>query len=504
MPADHSRALLLGQNVTDQPQSELAQRLEGANVSIAIDLGIPGAVLTASILVRTLRRLPGSISIDPDELPTSLVEQLRVEADAIDPDRPIAIGRPRAGDTIIRIGTTGPPGSLRVIPDLHGFRLSWASNSLRQGKPASALGSAAAAAAAAAEIFKVSAGVIGVRGRRHRRLAWCPVTLSHRPDQGPDLPRDWQFDGILLGLGAIGSATALILSEMPVGGSLDLVDPQRFAPENVGTYSLGGAKEGLDQPWKTSMAASALRRFETRSWNEVAAYLPELIDKGRLRWPRIVLTGLDSPDARRDSQRLWPDYLIDGATGDTMVGLHAITAGGRPCLACFFPPTATPTVLPTRALERATGLPTELLVRGAEILHEAHLEGLSVAHQERLRPFVGREICGLASALGLTELPDEGYRPSVAFVSLTAATLVVGRLVGIAAGWRPAFNFVQYDTLAGPRQPTRERRTARPACDCVQRAGVVAEVRHRRAAYRFVDLPPSIGHDRMTPASNEA
>ena len=332
------------------------------------------------------------------------------------------------------------------------------------------------------EVFKTTAAVKPPRGLRHRTLSFCPVTLTSRPENGPELPASWRLFAMLLALGAIGTGTALILSELPVEGVLDLVDPQRYAIENVGTYSLGGALEGRDKPFKTDVAAAVLRRFETRGWQRFARDLPQLIDAGTLSWPPVMLTGPDSPGARRDAQRVRPDRMIDGGTGGTMVGLHVTADGGQPCMSCLFPETLREGPKAIEALAAMTGLPPDLLVRGADVLMEHHVANLDADHQALLRPHVGREICGLASAIGLTDLESDDYQPSVPFVSLAAATLVVGRLIAQETGVEPMANFVQFDALAGPHRLTADRRRARPGCECVERASVIAVVRGKRRA----------------------
>ena len=82
----------------------------------------------------------------------------------------------------------------------------------------------------------------------------------------------------------------------------------------------------------------ALRRFDVISFRGPVEQLPAAVDSGAVPWFRTVLTALDSADARREAQRLWPDRLIDAATGDTMLGIHDHKHGVGPCLICFFPP----------------------------------------------------------------------------------------------------------------------------------------------------------------------
>lgn len=474
----------MASTITGETTSHLEARLHAASVVITVDSAVPGAIDVVNALVGLQRRLPGQLSIDPTGLDRSTIDSVIEVGAAIDPDRPVQVRRATEGDIMVTIGTVAVDGVLRAVPDLHGARLARA-GTLRQGAVPSALGVHSTAAAIASETFKSAARVQGVRGRRLERWSFCPVRLSDDPNRGPSLPADWRFDGMLLGLGAIGTATAKILAAMPVDGELDVVDPQRFAPENVGTYALGGAREALQQEPKSALVAAALRRFTTRQHQVYAADLPALVDRGDLAWPHSLLTGLDSPAARRDAQRLWPDILIDGGTGDTMAGLHVAHEAGRPCMACFFPDRGLPLRPVAADLAAATTLPRELLVKGDQLLAE---DDLLLADEERraeLRQYVGRPICGLALAYGLTDLPDEGYQPAVPFVAMAAAVLVVGRLVAVATGTEPAANFVQYDTLVGPDHRTAEHRRGRPGCDCDRRHAIVEHVRAMRGGVRW-------------------
>jgi hypothetical protein len=193
----------------------------------------------------------------------------------------------------------------------------------------------------------------------------------------------------------------------------------------------------------------------------------------------VILAGLDSPDARRDLQQVWPDLLIDGATGDTMAGLHEIVAGGDPCMECLFPPATRSTA--AEALAAATGLAPEVAAQGSLLLAPEHLRDLPPEQQARLRPHLGREICGLARPFGLTDLVDDDFQPAVPFVSLTAATLVVGRLVARATGREPRTNLAQFDVLAGPHLMSRQHRRGVAGCRCSVRRGTIAAVRAHRA-----------------------
>ncbi len=479
--ADHSRILRLGSAITGRPESALEARLESASVSVGLDPTVPGVELAADTLLRVLRRMPGTVVLDPGGLERRVIDRFADRVAEIDPSRPLGVRLAGESDCRIRLAGHASEGDLRAIPERHGYILDTRGPALRQTAGSSALGSVLCACALAAEAFKAAAGVVGSRGRRSARTAFCPVTLTSDPASAPPLPERWQIRAMLVGLGAIGTGSALIISELPLEGEADLVDPQRYGDENVATYSLGGAEDGREHPWKTSVVARALTRFTTRSHHIAAADLPALIDDGEVPWPSTLLTGLDKAQVRREAQRLWPDALFDGATGDTMVGLHAVHGAGQPCLGCFLPERDVPSAEVGADLAALTGLPRELLVQGEHILSEADLVAVPDGKRTVLRPQVGKPVCGLASSLGLSALPDEGYQPAVPFVALSASALVVGRLVADATGVEPAANFVQYDALAGPTWRTVEVRRARGDCDCVTRETLIKRVRDLRS-----------------------
>ncbi|HWF17576.1 MAG TPA: hypothetical protein VG244_15435 [Acidimicrobiales bacterium] len=87
--------------------------------------------------------------------------------------------------------------------------------------------------------------------------------------------------------------------------------------------------------------------------------------------PRSILASLagrrscsqaSTRSERHDAQGLWPDRLIDAATGDTVVGLQDIVPDG-PCLRCLIPaPIAEESA--AHAVAQELGLPVALVMRG--------------------------------------------------------------------------------------------------------------------------------------------
>jgi len=473
MISDYSRALLLASTATDV-SGDLQEHLERqiVVVSCAPD---PGCVCAAQILLTVLRRLPLALAFDGQGLDDEEMRAIHAAVAAVDPARPLR--EEHDGGIRVHLGFRASAGTLLVIPSRHGAHV------VRDGRlidalPVSPLGSCVAAAMAAAEIFKDA-----VLARPERRYdpphtAFCPVTLSDRPEDAKDLALPFAFSGALVGLGAIGSATAMILAELETTGDIDLVDRQRYGNENITTYSLGGRADAKAAMWKTELAERALVRARCRRFNDGVEHYVADVQAGVIAPPAIVLAGLDSVEARHETQRLWPDLLIDGATGDTMLGMHVVHGAGQPCMQCFLRPRTAPSSY--KRLSEITGLPIAKLRDGDAVLTEADLANATDEQRSVLAAQLGKKICGLAQAVGLTDIPSEGFQPSVAFVALGAACLIVGRLVAERLGIAPAENFVQYDALIGPVARTADERKTVRGCYCVERATTIKRLRERR------------------------
>ena len=161
-----------------------------------------------------------------------------------------------------------------------------------------------------------------------------------------------------------------------------------------------------------------------------------------------------------------------------MVGLHDHRFGNDPCMRCLFPERHE---LPSGVEQFAAelGIAPELLADGERLLEASDLRGLREDQQDRVRPQLGRPVCGLVRALGLTTADAEGFMPSAPFISLQAACLSVGRLMADVLGVARNGNFVQYDALIGPQHASVLRMERSPACYCSARAQTIAAVRAR-------------------------
>ena len=203
--------------------------------------------------------------------------------------------------------------------------------------------------------------------------------------------------------------------------------------------------------------------------SETSTELIRLVEEKKVVMPAVVLNGLDSPKARRETQGLWADCIIDGQTGDTAAGMCVATPGG-PCLRCFFPTDrGGPSAL--ERLAEQTGIPVDRLADGTSVIEDVrHLP------EEIRRTLVGKPMCGVANAVGLTDADADGFMPSIPFVSQFAACMVVGRLLALRLGLSPASNWFQLDALHGPNDKPEVMKPARD-CQCQTRADVIRAVR---------------------------
>jgi len=477
---EHSRPVRLAAGASGRAESELERALEAARVVVSVDASLPGALLTMRVLLTTLRRLPGQLALERDGLPHATIDAIAEAVSAIDPKRPLTIGRASEATVRLHIGTDRGDQAVRLVPEAHGAHVAGQRSAvIRPTRSSSALGAIYTAALGAAEAFKYTAQVRPHRRVLHRHLRFCPVTLSSDLSAAPMIEQPLELALTLVGIGAIGTGVVLIMSELDATGRLVAVDYESFAEENRGTYSLGGAAEAVAKKPKVALAEAALAHFDVLPFPHPVEELPAAIDRGDVPWLPLVVSGLDTPEARRATQRIWPDRLIDAATGDTMLGLHEHLHGLGPCMICFFPekrggPSA------AERLAAITGLPVELLARGDEILREEHLERVSDKQRALLLEHLGRPVCGLARAVGLTALGAGDYRPSVPFISLQAASLALGRVLAHELGLAARSNLVQYDGLFGPQAATVEQMRATDDCYCQTNARTIDKVRALR------------------------
>jgi len=476
--ADHSRSMKLAGDASALGLSALEQHLDKRHVVLSIDPEYPAALFSGKILMTTLRRGPGALTLMSETLSSSYIEEVEAACHAIDPDRPITVRGSQPGEAAdaVRLHVGPSARAIRVVPDGYGAHLlSDPTVTVTPSQTPNVVGATFAAALAATEAFKYNAEVREERRIIHQRLSFCPFALSSDMSLSVPLPSSMVLDATLVGAGAIGTAIVLLIGLLPATGQMTVVDRQAFAIENVSTYSLGTREDAQRGVWKVDLAAQVLTHFDVRTVTDPVEELPTLIETGAVPWSPLVLSALDSPDGRRAAQRLWPDHLIDAQTGDSMVGFCEYHHGVDPCLICNFPVDVT-APSGASALAERLGLPPELFGAPGAVLSEAHLEGMADDARERLRPFVGRPMCALMDG-SVSDLDATDFQPSAPFVALQAACLSVARLVASFTKYDSHYNFAQYDTLIGPDRATIESMRPIRNCICQNRKATIEQVR---------------------------
>jgi molybdopterin/thiamine biosynthesis adenylyltransferase len=489
MSTDYSRGLRLAGAVTGADDIGLRQRLEATRVHVTADLDIPGVAAALPVLMANLRRLPLQLSLHVGDATTSsdhdLVTAVQTVVIGIDTDRPLLLDRDHGDALHVHLGTRPTAtAAFSAVPDGHGVRLRRAGHPYPPLRaPGTGLGAVLTAAVLTAEVFKQVTGLRTGSMRIHDALDFCPVTLTEHPGTVSDTPEVLP-PLALVGAGAIGTAVALILRELPTTGSLTVVDPQIYESPNVTTYSLGTLADADAAMPKVDLIARELADFDVTPVQGTAQDLLEHIDSGAAPWPQIVLGAVDNIPARHELQRIYADLTLDGGTGGQAGTTLALREGlpTGPCIRCYYPlpnPTTGPSA--ESRLHRTTGLPMERIARGQSPLTEDDLLDLPEAGRRALAPHLGKPVCGLASLLGLIPDNDDDYRPSAVFVAQQAAALIIGALIArhtatIIGDMRD----IEYDTLYGPNDDLTSPREPRTDCACQTDTTLINDIRTTR------------------------
>jgi hypothetical protein len=498
VPLEWSRV----QATADRLQGQASNTAEFLNVTVGLtgalaDLSTPNGRRMMHHGLRLLARTTQHVLVVVPDEAEALRRELEAEAIRIAPPGRLRFTTAAAlaeCAVVLAVGPVAGPADVLIGVSTDGWLVrlrgdgAVAPTSLREN-PATAL---AAAALGVAEVFKRIVEVKASRGPRIEDLSWSLLTLrTETADPGPDIPPALALDALLVGFGAIGNGVVAALEGAQWTGRLQVLDRQGFGPENLGTCLLLGLAD-IGQSKATIGARRAQAQLPGVHVSAVIGTLENFVgevDSGTQPAPSIVIGAVDSPEARRKLQTLWPDVLLDGAIGDFMaqVGVHPAE---RPvaCLQCLYeePVGEAPEVV----AERLTGLARErLAVPEAEITEE-DVRKAAEGHHEFLRARVGRKICSVVSEATLAQVstrPGLGFEPSIPFVACLSAALVVTELVRVAAGWAALLEpRYQVDLLVGPSGGLELPIEPDPHCFCQERAPTIAAVRRAR---RFAGAP---------------
>lgn len=307
------------------------------------------------------------------------------------------------------------------------------------------------------------------------------------PTMSPPLIADVGIDLVLLaGVGAVGQACVDVLVSSSVIGRLDVVDHGYV--DDITNLNRSVLALESDLAAKTAKVDLAVRRASgfaltvephERALDDLVASMAA----GDVPWPRVVLSALDNRDARWALQGLWPDLVLEGATGDTMAQIFR-HAHGDPtaCLRCLHTDARSGDDY-LDSMARATGLDRSriaaALAGAPDLIDDEDVERASPETRELIARNIGRDICGFLGDVERYLGPDaEVVQLSVAFTSYLAGTLLAGELIKAAAGVAsPFIGRYQIDPIANllPELPFTQAPDL--GCFCQQRRSVIEAVR---------------------------
>jgi hypothetical protein len=387
---------------------------------------------------------------------------------------------PASFDAILSIGPVVDQG----LPDTAVWSDGWCAQvssfgSMDWGSASeNAIGAVAAACLGTGEVFKRLLELKRDSGRLLDRISFSLYDYRETIDPGPPLGAIELPPFLLVGAGAIGNGIALTLIESRASGSATVIDYQPYGPENWATCVLMvAAEEGHSKAAAIAGRLRATGRFTARP-------LQQMVEQFSGHVPPVVISALDSPEARRVLQLMWPDVVIDGAIADfpCEVGVHQ-WGPDTACLRCWYQLPVGPSAAVVQA--DATGLPYHLLADPDAPVTEAHVDAAGAEQREFWRDRMGQPVCSVvaeavAAAISAGKL-GRGFQPSVPFVACFSAAMVVGELfkhaMSLSTSLEPRF---QFDFRWGPGRGLALPMSRLPSCDCVNRRDQIEAVRAKR------------------------
>jgi len=451
--------------------------LRGDPAALAIANGRTIFKTSVRLLIRCC---PGLVVAVDDPVLQSEAKRILHDAEGGGSVVATSMANPANFDAILSIGPVVEQG----LPDTATWSDGWCAQvssfgSMDWGSASeNAVGAVAAACLGAGEVFKRLIDLKRDKGRLLDQVSFSLYDYRETIDPGPPLGAIELPPFLLVGAGAIGNGIALTLIESRATGSATVIDYQAYGPENWATCVLMVAAD------EAHPKAAAVAGCLTATGRFTAAPLQQMVEQFRGHVPPVVISALDSPEARRALQLMWPDVVIDGAIADfpCEVGVHP-WGPDTACLRCWYLLPVGPSAAFVQA--DATGLPLHLLADPDAPVTEAHVDAARAEQRQFWRDRIGKPVCSVvaeavAAAITAGSL-RRGFQPSVPFVACFSAAMVVGELfkhaMSSSTSLEPRF---QFDFRWGPGRGLPLPMSRLPSCDCVSRRDQIEAIRAKR------------------------
>jgi hypothetical protein len=450
------------------------------------------ARFTLLMAMRLLPRICPDVTVRLERAPIAFVRMLKAEACRIAFGRPIEFDDSASTDAFDAILHVGPERN-SAAPWVSVVTRGWCVQVATTGGSAYApiiplksdtLNSVAAvmgASVATTEVFKLLIGLKPSRGLPASGVPYSLFLYSETDDPGPVFPSLLSLDATLVGFGALGNGIVATLEGVRLAGRLVVVDYQSFGDENLGTCALIGP---LDVHREKAMVACDRLNSETLLAIPFTKDVARIGDLSLTPSP-VVLTALDSANARRAVQMLWPDLVIDGAIGDYMcqVGFHPGDLSlDVACLRCVYPPDSEALAGFRVDPVASSGLPADRVGAPDDIVRLEDVERAPAHKRAELRLHLGKKICAVVASSVAQAIADREMRaefePSVPFVACASGAMVVGELVrhlsGTPTSLEPRF---QFDVLRGISKGLEFSIGRNERCECRTRRALIESLR---------------------------
>lgn len=370
----------------DADMQEVLDRLDGATIAILLpERPSWHEQVLAITLVDLLGRLFSRLALpataahaDPALPPGPAALSERLESSRAHGG--LAPAAPGPPGLTIAVGDADGPADLHVAATGWQTYLGPAPGRLPPPADRCPVGPIAAACRAAAAAFTALLG--GLAARPQQTPGYADIlTYARGPDPLPegDRPTPVVLNAVLVGAGSVGGAAIHTLSYLPgLDGTLTVVDPQQLDPDNPDRALLATAAAAAARTAKVDVARDALAHHH-------CAVVPAR--KTVTQWhaeqpPRtalpLVLTAVDSPEARRAIQDCLPHHLLNAACSANEVQISGHVTGNGPCACCLHMPQLTDRqTARKKMIAAATGLLEEhvsqLVTLGIPLEHQ-HLQ----------------------------------------------------------------------------------------------------------------------------------
>ena len=471
--------------VSSLPSEDAAQYLASAHVVLAwttdAERTRAGRALVRTAANLIVRFAPGLRIANRSRFATEVADLLRrIDSSA----RPMSTAVD--GPVWVRLG--GDPDDCHVSGSADGWTalVSGTGDALPPVTDTSnVLGAHAAAAFVASEVFR-HALPLRKEFRWHAPLTRYSVFDYGAPESAvPDVGAPHlKTVPLLVAVGAIGQACVDTLASLGTTGAIRCVD-KGYVDDAT---NLNRSVLALEQDLAVSAPKVDLAtRRVADSDLTVIPHLEEMasvlakINAGGIPWPRVVASALDSAQDRRALQGIWPDVILDGATGGSMAQIFRHVAESETaCLRCLHADDASGPSYEQIMADRTGMYVTEVadaLANPRAPLDASTLNRVKPEVRALAEEHLGSDICGFLSAV--EALGDaQGSEPrlvSVSFTSYLAGVFLAAELVKAELGIDTRLvGRYQIDPLANlsPDGPLTQSRRA--SCFCATRAPQVS------------------------------